>query len=180
MKKTFYLWVFPIWKTILPNFMTVYGIFALIRDDFLPEKWQNKLKLSGFINMVPWYLWVIAGLLFYFILKTKQIHEALNHKSTLSKQRKMDIKLENEIKERIPFDAKVSISFTSGNLEAHTFANEIYSWMSRNGYHNFLSPEPSGELILDNKPPIVGIRFSSNPKDNTNMIHIGLNDTLDS
>jgi hypothetical protein len=102
-----------------------------------------------------------------------------DNKNSGIKQRKLDIKLEKEIKERIPRDTKVLVSFVSGNLEAYTFANEIYSWMSRNGYHNFLSDGPSGELVVDGKKPLVGINFN-NPSENTHIIDIGLNEVSDS
>jgi len=52
----------PIWKLVFAGPPFLYGWFALIRDDFLPQELSGKLRLGGVFSMIDWYWWVIAGL----------------------------------------------------------------------------------------------------------------------
>jgi len=41
---------------------TLYGVFVLIRDEFLPLEIAEKLRLGGIFKLIDWYWWVIVGL----------------------------------------------------------------------------------------------------------------------
>jgi len=55
-----------IWRWIVAGPMTIYGVFALIRDEFLPDNLREQLRIGGLVgralDQVHWYIWLIAGL----------------------------------------------------------------------------------------------------------------------
>lgn len=63
----FYNLIHPIWQFVSGILLTVYGIFALIRDEFLPKELAEKLRIGGIIKMIAWYWWVISGLLILWV-----------------------------------------------------------------------------------------------------------------
>ncbi|MCH8942887.1 MAG: hypothetical protein IIA48_10690 [Bacteroidetes bacterium] len=58
----------PFWKLLLYVPPFIYGWFAFIRDEFLPEDIKNKLILSSVIDMIDWYWWVIIGLFLFSVI----------------------------------------------------------------------------------------------------------------
>ena len=58
----------PLWKFITTQILTFYGILGLIRE-LLPDKIQHYLLLKEIFSSVPWYLFVIIGLIVFIIIK---------------------------------------------------------------------------------------------------------------
>ena len=52
----------PIKKFLFSGIPFIYGWFALIRDEFFPLEWKEKLNLLEIFNILAWYWWVIIGL----------------------------------------------------------------------------------------------------------------------
>ena len=54
------------WKWLVSVPLTAYGLFALVRDEFLPSSLRAQLRIGGVIGNllaeVQWQYWIIAGL----------------------------------------------------------------------------------------------------------------------
>lgn len=53
-----------------------------------------------------------------------------------SQNRQMNGQIGSQLKNKIPVDAKVSVTAVLGDGEAFGFANQIFQWMKSNGYEN--------------------------------------------
>jgi hypothetical protein len=60
------LWAFirRFWGWFIAVPLTLYGVFALIRDEFLSEALREQLRIGGLLGKLRWEHWVISGLLF--------------------------------------------------------------------------------------------------------------------
>lgn len=83
----------PIKKIMLIGIPFFYGWFALIRDEFLPIEWKEKLRLFGIFNMLAWYWWVIIGLVAWVCWTAWDYAKSLKDKSNLPS-------IESEVKNR--------------------------------------------------------------------------------
>ncbi len=57
----------PIKKLFFSGIPFFYGWFSLIRDEFLPLEWKEKLRLISIFNVISWYWWIIIGLFIWLI-----------------------------------------------------------------------------------------------------------------
>ena len=74
----------PVKKIILSGTPFIYGWLSLIRDEFLPLVWKEKLSLLGILNMLAWYWWVIIGLVSWLIWTAWDVANSRKNKSILS------------------------------------------------------------------------------------------------
>lgn len=76
----------PIWKLFVAGPPFIYGWFAFVRNEFFNDK--------GLFKIIPWYWWVIAGLMLFIIIKAKQLSNSL--KQTQKKEETMGKSEENK------------------------------------------------------------------------------------
>ena len=70
----------PIWKLFVAGPPFIYGWYAFVRNEFFNDK--------GLFKVVPWYWWVIAGLILFIIVKAKQFSNS--SKQTQKKEEPME------------------------------------------------------------------------------------------
>ena len=51
----------PIWKLVVAGPPFIYGWYAFVQNEFFND--------TGLFKVVPWYWWVIAGLMLFIIIK---------------------------------------------------------------------------------------------------------------
>jgi len=80
MKKNKSIWHIafrPIWKLATSGGFAIFGVLVSIRDELLPDNFQNMLHIRELFNVLPWYMWIIAGLVLFMVLKASEVHRAL-------------------------------------------------------------------------------------------------------
>lgn len=114
---------------------TLYGVFSLVRDEFLPLATAEKLRLGGIFEMIDWYWWVICGLIIWTLAVAWEVAKYRKENSNIAGN---DKSLERETSQ---------ISFAPINLAKLRLAKGGFVNYPETKFHNVLVEEYTFTVI---------------------------------